>query len=148
MRNVVKWSALVACLVLSVAWTISGWWGITRIDKRGDLWVLRAGKIFISHRSTATPRAKATVMTRRAPHAAWEWYADWYSEKGSWMLVVPLWPVFTLIVVPTAMVFRRDISAARRSRATRCRRCGYDLRGLGLGAVCPECGNAPPEAAA
>lgn len=31
----------------------------------------------------------------------------------------------------------------RRRRAGRCERCGYDLRGLPAGNVCPECGSAP-----
>jgi hypothetical protein len=29
---------------------------------------------------------------------------------------------------------------ARRRKAHECRRCGYDLRGLGAGSACPECG--------
>lgn len=54
---------------------------------------------------------------------------------------LPYWFVMAVCGLPWMVVgvcaFRRRL-AARRGR---CVKCGYDLRGLGVGAICPECGN-------
>jgi hypothetical protein len=41
------------------------------------------------------------------------------------------------------MFYWRDFRRWRLRRAGCCERCGYDRRGLGAGAACPECGMAP-----
>ena len=59
----------------------------------------------------------------------------------------PLWPGFvfnTILFSITAWgLWQVPLAIRRRERrrAGRCMRCGYDLAGLAVGAVCPECGS-------
>ena len=60
----------------------------------------------------------------------------------------PLWPGFALNTLFYAAlawgVWQVPLVIRRRRRRSKgkCVRCGYDLKGLGVGGVCPECGNA------
>lgn len=47
--------------------------------------------------------------------------------------------LFCAVIFGTALAWR-TVRARRRRRAGRCVRCGYDVRGLAPGVVCPECG--------
>ena len=58
----------------------------------------------------------------------------------------PLWPGFainTLFYAASAWLVWRIVPLTkrwRRRRAGRCTNCGYDLRGIAAGSICPECG--------
>lgn len=56
------------------------------------------------------------------------------------LYMVPLSNVAVLMLSAGAALWRLD----RRRAAHECRKCRYDLRGLAEGAICPECGGAPP----
>jgi hypothetical protein len=58
------------------------------------------------------------------------------SETGSPLI---FWPPFVTVLAACACW----IGWWRRRRIGLCRSCGYDLRGLTPGVLCPECGKAP-----
>jgi hypothetical protein len=70
----------------------------------------------------------------RRPHDTWHWWPRINGE--SWD--IPLWLPFALTALPTTIAWRTHIR--RRRRDDLCRACRYDLRGLPVGSVCPECG--------
>lgn len=53
---------------------------------------------------------------------------------------VAAWPVPLVIWILAAPLIGFGVWARRRALGGRCVECGYDLRGLRAGAVCPECG--------
>ena len=53
---------------------------------------------------------------------------------GRWELTVPVWMVFCICAVLTAIAFRRS-----RIPPGHCHKCGYDLAG-NVSGRCPECG--------
>lgn len=56
---------------------------------------------------------------------------------GGSAVSIPLWMAIVPLVIPAGVRFiRRALMPAGR-----CRCCGYDLRGLGPGSPCPECGD-------
>jgi hypothetical protein len=55
-------------------------------------------------------------------------------------IVVPLWIPLVLLLAVTAAVWRVEVLARRRAVAGACVKCGYDCSGIGVKAVCPECG--------
>ena len=75
-----------------------------------------------------------------------QWGGTWTRVGQGWSLGVPLWP---FVVVPgfgSAIAWRLDTHARRRSRLGLCPKCGYNRAGLSPAAVCPECGAAAPVA--
>ena len=72
-----------------------------------------------------------TFYSSSAPTSSGDW--DWY-------LRIPLWAPVLLAAMPTAWLWWRDRPSRRRRLAGVCLKCGYDLRGLGAGGLCPECG--------
>ena len=59
----------------------------------------------------------------------WSW--------NDWMLNVPLWVPLGASVVGSAVLF---FTTRKGRKPGVCGKCGYDLKGLGEGARCPECG--------
>ncbi len=56
-----------------------------------------------------------------------------------WGLAVRVWIAAVIVCLPTAFLWWRE---RRRTRPGACFNCGYDLKGLSLQSVCPECGDA------
>lgn len=56
-----------------------------------------------------------------------------------WQLIVPLYPFFLALGIPSLLMLRTTLKRRRESRQGRCKSCGYDL--TGISGLCPECGN-------
>jgi hypothetical protein len=100
-----------------------------------------AGIVVIGH---ATPNEAIHSYGSRygfndAPGLAW-WFV-WQNLPGWAWVWVPLWVPTVPPLIATGAAWRLDAVARRRARAGCCAKCGYDLRGLREGAVCPECGS-------
>lgn len=73
------------------------------------------------------------------------WGIPAYAYERYWQRSVPLWLFVVLgCIVPSAwlLTFLHTLRQAARSRAGRCRTCGYDLRASR--GRCPECGTPIP----
>ena len=55
---------------------------------------------------------------------------------------IPLWLLACAVAIPTVFVWRRDSKIRRRLESNFCLHCAFDLAGLAVDAVCPECGKA------
>ena len=75
----------------------------------------------------------------RSWRACLGWRFKWWRTRQEFSASVPLWAV--LAAGCAASLPAWAVRSRRRAKGA-CRRCGYDLAGLGAGAVCPECGAA------
>jgi hypothetical protein len=139
-RRIAKWTGLVLCVLVVVAWGVSVKWEI-ELD-----------------RSDSVPRYTYGLISGRIALERYDWislsrglqvYPTYARDFGlclpiiSWpadqrelaYAVIPLWIPFVLLAVPTAFLWHRD----RRPPRGHCRRCGYNLKG-NLSGTCPECG--------
>ena len=64
-------------------------------------------------------------------------FAKQSTISGAWLVYIPFWCLFTLAVIPTAILWLRD---RRTVKPGHCHQCGYDLRASKK--TCPECGAA------
>jgi hypothetical protein len=55
-----------------------------------------------------------------------------------WQLILPLYPFFLALGIPSALMVRTEWKSRRHAREGNCRKCGYDL--AGISGPCPECG--------
>ncbi len=69
--------------------------------------------------------------------ADWEWFRRSYQKSAFGAVNAPLWLIAIIVSVAAAWCWH---AARTISLMGRCRKCGYDLRGLGEQTVCPECG--------
>jgi hypothetical protein len=84
-------------------------------------------------------------VTRLGMHVEWNCDArdrrftlcrEYYFGRNHWMLEAPLWPAVVALGTGTVIAWYACRPSLKKGR---CRKCGYDLRGL-RAARCPECG--------
>ncbi len=63
----------------------------------------------------------------------------WEGGKD-WRLRAPLWMPAVICLLIAGFARWQERLAARRPRGTNCYNCGYEVRGMTVGAKCPECG--------
>jgi hypothetical protein len=63
---------------------------------------------------------------------------------GPVVAFIPFWLLFCIYSVPATLLWLYMRKANMRAVRGRCRKCGYNLRGV-LSPVCPECGTLIPE---
>lgn len=95
----------------------------------------------------------ATGQSSNRPWWRWEAGEGYVADVGfisasrqgveSRIVLVPLWLIAAILGGPLAWSWLRRRRVRRRVADGRCVKCGYDRRGLGGGAACPECGVVP-----
>jgi hypothetical protein len=137
LRRFAKWLALVLCVATFVVFSLSlfrdlVWYGTgIRVGLEGGLvgadWWNVSRRYAEDGWELLTPRH----------HWMWHWVPEFgkspYATGG---LMVPPWMPFLASVVPTLILWWRDL---RPPRAGLCSYCGYNLTG-NLSGRCPECG--------
>ncbi len=137
-RRIAKWSGVVVCVVLVVAWVISGRWGVSYVVATSPVWhdlrvaYGRADVISTNEAWMPTPDEPRLRYWRNYSWS-WAWLPEVNNPAGS--ITCPLWVPFIIVLVPTAYLFYRD----RRHPRGHCQKCGYDLQG-NVSGVCSECG--------
>ncbi len=127
MIRTLKWAGLWAMLLLCVLdWAT-----------HANPYVLDAGK----HLELGIGRSSIRILwTSYGDAIAWDVVHITPSSsirENSFYLALPLHLGVLIILLPTAILWRRD----RRRAKGQCHRCGYNLTGNTSG-VCPECGTA------
>ncbi len=137
------------CVLIVVAFVVSGWWKATaRIPGFGPVSVERGG-FFVRVDSASAGGIRrhdfgwsgwnvgglksVTITPPSSPPALAEFLGSTVMEFR--FIVIPLWPLFLAVAIPTLLVWRFVPKFPR----GHCRRCGYNLTGL-TEARCPECG--------
>jgi hypothetical protein len=78
------------------------------------------------------------ITSRMRPYGSgWHWDM-WRWSRGQGVVGAPIW-LFAVALSAGGVLMVVNGRRARRAPSA-CVACGYDLRGLGPGAVCPECG--------
>lgn len=141
-RRIAKWTGVVVCVTMAVAWAVSPrrevFFHLVRSD--GSVyWVgARKGLILLGGDTDPPMLLEGTWETGFSSSRYGIRQLRWLPKvttMGNWVLHCPLWIPFGLIAIPTAYVFYRD----RRPPPGHCQECGYNLTGNTSG-VCPECG--------
>ena len=141
-RRIAKCIGLVVCVMVLALWVVSTRFIVVRATDRSMITygngTLRCTWRKMPWQDTVyfplTPRG--TILSRfgfRLPRLE--------LQPNRTKLSVPLWLLFTLATVPTAMLWHRDRHTVKPGC---CRQCGYDLRASKK--ACPECGTAIGEA--
>jgi ssDNA-binding Zn-finger/Zn-ribbon topoisomerase 1 len=164
-RKAIKWGkygGAAVTVLLVVMWIASGRvrvvWAPTMSGWRAQI---RDGACMVGDYAEFGLRMVEEERPRGGVIPAWGWCGTVIQSRWSWQLrpqwgeqhpfdgvkslwVVPLWIPLLVIALAAAAVWSYDFSRARRcARLNRCPKCNYDRAGLGIGAVCPECGDRP-----
>jgi hypothetical protein len=155
-RGRVRWAVTVLAALLA-AGTIAGrWWTLS------FGWYSAAGKYRgveagggVGVLTWVLPQRGLPTGWHVDPSLGWEW--GWFSDSsltrmgwrcgflrfdipGAKFFGVSLLNVLGLVLVPTTVLWWARVREMRGRAEDRCGACGYDRKGLGKGAVCPECG--------
>ena len=125
LRTFTLWTGTLLCVLIAVAFGVSGWWLIT----------LRAGQVHVGIAGGCFGvdlGDRIFVGVHRQPFG----FSDWNTwSLGYTSVWFPLYAVFVAVAVPTLLVWRFWPKPIKPGHC----RCGYDLTGNTSG-VCPECG--------
>ncbi len=145
-RRVGKWVSLSVAIVISAAWSVSGWytayWIWHAASGRAGFMV-RTGRL--DYGQSTVPIRKQEAMLGIPPGGnarglrRWDWSFELerigLPSAVGFELWVPLWAPWLAASFAAAWLWALD----RRRPPGTCAKCGYDLTGNTTGA-CPECG--------
>lgn len=101
-----------------------------------------AATFFYSSSLRWTPTAAGPRFEAWRSLGGFDW-APWMDHyAGAVRVNVPLWIPLVVTGLPACILGRLEWRARQALRVWRCA-CGYDRRGLAMGAQCPECGAVP-----
>lgn len=147
-RRIAKWTGLVLCVAILLAWGASGQWAVFWVWSDGvntRTWAIFRGRIVIQYPAAPIGDPPGwhverlvyeSLVDRLRPGPPGPHILHWNIPPVTF-LHIPLWIPLVLLGVSTALLWWRD----RRPPRGHCRTCGYNLTGNTSG-VCPECGEA------
>ena len=160
-RRILKWAGVGLCVVILLLWAFSALWLIRYTGDEARI-TLVWGTVSYNEisGSLVDQRLKQGVMGRqsgwltrgasfkaggrpsvryllgfRLPEVS-ESAVGKPGEFAIRVVFVPLWSLFLLAAIPTALLIWRD---RRRIPPGHCQKCGYNLTG-NVSGICPECG--------
>ena len=117
-------------------------------DISGGLLFVQWKSLWLRSRVTETYIERGSFRIEVGSVKCHWWRMSATTQAGGFFASIPLCYVCLLVLVPTVAAWRLDLLAARRARKGHCPACNYDLSSLPPGTLCPECGQAPDQAAA
>ncbi len=155
-RRIAKWTGLVLCVLVLVAWGVStvkwvvwsrtgGTWtyessllyGSFHLERYPASWSPKRLQGFSIWPYFKVPPVEATAIHRLGltlPKSH-QHFSVISTPPWTGTVEIPLWIPFVLLAVPAALLWWRD----RKPPRGHCQRCGYNLTGNTSG-TCPECG--------
>jgi hypothetical protein len=137
--GIAKYLGVGALASIALVWMMSGWWQVHKVGRSYSISV-EYGRIKLMVVPGYQYEPKWVVERIEEP-PCWCW-TYYFAPRSA--LFLPLWIVFVVASIPTAIVWWL---APRRYVPGHCRSCGYDLTGNVTGR-CPECGTPAPKAGA
>lgn len=149
-RRVLRWvGTVLSLLILAAAVACLRWQTVSVGAGWGWKIGLNSGAFVAAHERASPSRSDEWLSFGRVYGSRAElaerwgafglWPQDVTSSTGPWTVrwvFVPLWMLFVLTAIPTALIGWLD---RRRPEPGRCANCGYNLTGNITGR-CPECG--------
>lgn len=134
---VARWGFTTLAIAWGGLWAASVWWWMRWEPMQGHALMVSRGAIGLG-RPVKPPGARMGNTITAAPKGEpmrWRMYrtSTWF-HTTTWR---PLWMHTTVSAAVAGVLW---LPALRRRPRWACAACGYDLRGLAEGAVCPECG--------
>ncbi len=146
-RRFINWAGLVVSALFAAVWIGSAWYAGGYVTKNRDF------AISVSHGCIGsawghipdTPSGwwhQTTSSVGRGFSFRW-WFSTVEAKKTfPFILNIPIWPLILAAVTPFAITWRREYRIRRGLKSNMCPHCKFDLSGLALESVCPECGEA------
>lgn len=150
-----RWLGLVACVVLGVAWWLTGvWWVGVQITRSFEIdfgqravWLVYTDVALMNRLNTPLrpPSPVPSITAYKGINPEADIWQPQYIPQGipptTRTVLIPFWMLLALTLVPTGLLWQAEFRAARRRRLVgHCLACGYDRAGLKAEAACPECG--------
>ncbi len=149
---ILRWSGVVVCAIMVLAWLLSGWytiqWADGRVHSGGMYWLglecseggLRVRRAIDRQGMSGWfgPNGWKSEPIRGAPPHWKLWFEYRYTPTGTitfWDVFIPCWALLAVGASTTLVLWRRK----RRTCPGFCP-CGYPRVGLVEDATCPECG--------
>jgi hypothetical protein len=145
-RRILFWIAFPAFLILLAADITStryavGWWDESGRGLGG--FSIAAGRFLLGWDFHPRPPGSGPIVMRGPTgphHFPFSWTFSLIRHAGgATFLFIPLWSAL-LATAAVAAVLRSSIRRSAKRLHGCCVMCGYDLRGLPPGELCPECG--------
>lgn len=138
-RAAIKWMALGAFIVFSVAWSVSTCRIIAfEIDATTDCWVTSGALVYGEH--VARPmQPQRWSITPKTFSVEWR-IVQWRAAPSFRFLWLGIWPFVLISGGLAGWLWYRDLRQRRSPVPGDCARCGYSRGGLGSHTRCPECG--------
>ncbi len=134
-RHSVKWTGVVVCVVIVVAWAASLRW-MSRYTSGGWWMLSSSGRIAFVSSDMLTGDGWES-LDQFSKGTQWEHQVPRFERtRQGTSYEIPHWLPFILVALPTTFMFYRD---RKRIPPGHCKTCGYNLMGAEH-ERCPECG--------
>ena len=138
LRRTGKWTGLVMVALVMCVDAASVWLRARIADPAGHVVMIGSGEVdFLWGFSTRSHADRWLSGVERVNHEPLTWWFGMARIGPTGAAWIPIWSI-----AAAAALLAAGLCFLARPIPGQCAGCGYNLRGLAKGAVCPECGNA------